>query len=312
MVELRQHSSRRQRTCRQWRHEGGDALVAEWVASETELLQRGPPPQGRREGHQPRVTDGGVAQMEALEPRQGASAQGGSERLGPCVAQMHITDRQRGYGWQSARAQPLNQPLHAHLERRQHRAQCRQRRQVSRREVLVDTLDRLRLAQFIAAPLPHLAGQPSCRLVLSPQLLQQRLRERPQLAVGAAEGHGDAWIERVAQLAEDDALLVTAQRRERHRGPRPGARRAARGRELGEEARGFTQSLKRSSHQLTERCGWLVDQNYCSQREITCSCTIDTVTTPHFTPHGVFRTSLRLSSANCQHEQPPAQPRLSN
>ena len=61
----------------------------------------------------------------------------------------------------------------------------------------------------------------SCgHLVISPQLLQQRLRQRPQLAAGAAEGHGDARIEHVAQLAEDDALLVTAQRRERHRGPR--------------------------------------------------------------------------------------------
>jgi hypothetical protein len=37
------------------------------------------------------------------------------------------------------------------------------------------------------------------------------LRQRPQLAAGAAEGHGDARVEHVAQLAEDDALLVTAQ-----------------------------------------------------------------------------------------------------
>eukprot|EP00964_Phaeocystis_antarctica_P123696 scaffold87386_cov63-Phaeocystis_antarctica.AAC.2 len=46
-----------------------------------ESLQRGQPPQGRREGHQPRVADlGGATQREALEPRQGAPAQGGGER----------------------------------------------------------------------------------------------------------------------------------------------------------------------------------------------------------------------------------------
>jgi hypothetical protein len=56
--------------------------------------------------------------------------------------------------------------------------------------------------------------------MISPQLLPLRLRHRPQLAAGAAEGHGDARIEHVAQLAEDDALLVTAQRHERHRGAR--------------------------------------------------------------------------------------------
>ena len=54
--------------------------------------------------------------------------------------------------------------------------------------------------------------------MIGPQLLTRRLRQRLQLAAGAAEGHGDARVEHVAQLAEDDALLVTAQRRERHRG----------------------------------------------------------------------------------------------
>jgi hypothetical protein len=74
-LELLQHSSRRrQRTCRRRRrHEGSEALVAERVLMEIETLQRGPPPQGRREGHQPRVADGGVAQPEVREPRQGAS-----------------------------------------------------------------------------------------------------------------------------------------------------------------------------------------------------------------------------------------------
>jgi hypothetical protein len=92
LLELRQHSSRRTCRRRRWCHEGGEALVAEWVAAETETLQRGPPPQGRREGHQPRVTDGGAAQPEDLEPRQGASAQGGSERRGACVAQVHAAE----------------------------------------------------------------------------------------------------------------------------------------------------------------------------------------------------------------------------
>eukprot|EP00964_Phaeocystis_antarctica_P157742 scaffold128061_cov72-Phaeocystis_antarctica.AAC.2 len=79
--ELRQYSRRQRRHTwrRRRRHEGGEALVAERVALEKENLQRGQPPQGRREGHQPHVADGGVAQTEVLEPRQGASAQGGGE-----------------------------------------------------------------------------------------------------------------------------------------------------------------------------------------------------------------------------------------
>eukprot|EP00964_Phaeocystis_antarctica_P104677 scaffold69793_cov55-Phaeocystis_antarctica.AAC.1 len=96
--------------CRRRRHEGGEALVAERVAAETEILQRGQPPQGRREGHQPRVADGGVVQREGLEPRQGASAQGGGQCRGACVAHMHIRTEE-GHGRQRARAQPLRQPL---------------------------------------------------------------------------------------------------------------------------------------------------------------------------------------------------------
>eukprot|EP00964_Phaeocystis_antarctica_P133115 scaffold97287_cov48-Phaeocystis_antarctica.AAC.3 len=48
--------------------------------------------------------------------------------------------------------------------------------------------------------------------MISPQLLQQRLR--------TAQEHGAARLELVAQLGEEDALLVTAQREERHRGAR--------------------------------------------------------------------------------------------
>ena len=66
-------------------------------------------------------------------------------------------------------------------------------------------------------PLPCLAAQRCGRLVVSLQLLARRLRQLPQLAAGAADGHGDARIEHVAQLDEDDALLVAAQRRQRHR-----------------------------------------------------------------------------------------------
>ena len=65
-LELRQHSSRRTCRRRRRRHEGGEALVAERVAMENETLQRGPPPQGRRQGPQPRVADGGVVQSELL------------------------------------------------------------------------------------------------------------------------------------------------------------------------------------------------------------------------------------------------------
>ena len=71
------------------------------------------------------------------------------------------------------------------------------------------------LAQLLAAPLPCLAAQRCGRLVVSLQLLARRLRQLPQLAAGAAEGHGDARVEHVAQLDEDDALLVAAQRRQR-------------------------------------------------------------------------------------------------
>eukprot|EP00964_Phaeocystis_antarctica_P118798 scaffold82532_cov75-Phaeocystis_antarctica.AAC.4 len=56
---LQSYSRRRKRTCRRRRrHEGGEALIAERAASEIEMHQRGPPPQGRREVHQPRVADG--------------------------------------------------------------------------------------------------------------------------------------------------------------------------------------------------------------------------------------------------------------
>eukprot|EP00964_Phaeocystis_antarctica_P160407 scaffold131973_cov72-Phaeocystis_antarctica.AAC.2 len=82
-----------------------------------------------------------------------------------------------------------------------------------------------RLAQRLAAPHACSAAQRCGLVVISLQLLQQRLRQRPQLAVGAAECHGNAWIELVAQLAEDDALLVTAQLRQRHRARRQGQHR---------------------------------------------------------------------------------------
>ena len=52
-------------------------------------------------------------------------------------------------------------------------------------------------------------------LVVCLQLLPWRLRQLPQLAARAAEGHGDARVEHVAQLDEDDELLVAAQRRQR-------------------------------------------------------------------------------------------------
>eukprot|EP00964_Phaeocystis_antarctica_P034223 scaffold19439_cov56-Phaeocystis_antarctica.AAC.5 len=106
-LELCQPSSRRRhRTCRRRRrrHEGGDALVAERVVAEIDILQRGPPPQGRREGHQPCVSDGGVAQLEYLEPWQGASAQGGGKRRGACVAHMHTVKSEGDHGRQRAHA----------------------------------------------------------------------------------------------------------------------------------------------------------------------------------------------------------------
>jgi hypothetical protein len=78
-------------------------------ATEIQPLQRWPPPQGRREGHQTRVADGGDAQAEVLEPRQGASLQGGRECRGACVAHAHVAEHEAGHGRQRAHAQPLHQ-----------------------------------------------------------------------------------------------------------------------------------------------------------------------------------------------------------
>ena len=95
-VPEREHTELRQHTCvpkrtrqRRRRHEGGDALVAERAVHEYELLQRRQPAHGRREGHQTRITDAAAVQVEELEPRQGASAQGSLERRGACVAHIH-------------------------------------------------------------------------------------------------------------------------------------------------------------------------------------------------------------------------------
>ena len=65
--------------------------------------------------------------------------------------------------------------------------------------------------------MPQLAAQRCGRLVASLQLLPRRLRQLPQLVADAGEGHGDARVERVAQLDEEDALLVAAKRGQRHR-----------------------------------------------------------------------------------------------
>ena len=92
------------------------------------------------------------------------------------------------------------------------RTQFAQQRQVAgERQVLSAPVDPCRLAQLPAAPHAQLEAQRPRGLVFSLQLLPKRLRRRPQLAAGAAEVHGDARIERVAELEEDDACLVTAQ-----------------------------------------------------------------------------------------------------
>eukprot|EP00964_Phaeocystis_antarctica_P004918 scaffold2667_cov72-Phaeocystis_antarctica.AAC.4 len=125
---------------------------------------------------------------------------------------MHTVDVHTHHVRQRARTQPLRQPLHAVnvpcqplerapideaplcefqlLERWQHRGQRAQ-------------LDLRGLAQLLAAPQPHLAAQRCGHLVISPQLLPQRLRQLPQLTTRAAEVHGQARFEHVAQLAED-------------------------------------------------------------------------------------------------------------
>ena len=61
--------------------------------------------------------------------------------------------------------------------------------------------------------MPQLAAQRCGRLVASLQLLQRRPRRRPQLVADAGQGDGEARVEHVAQLDEDDALLVAAQLR---------------------------------------------------------------------------------------------------
>ena len=52
-------------------------------------------------------------QNEELEPRQGASAQGGGKRRGASVAHMHAGTKSWVTSRQRARAEPLRQPLHA-------------------------------------------------------------------------------------------------------------------------------------------------------------------------------------------------------
>ena len=59
--------------------------------------------------------------------------------------------------------------------------------------------------------MPQLAAQRCGRLVVSLQLLQRYPRRRAQLVVDAAQGHGDARVEHVAQLHEDDSLHVAVQ-----------------------------------------------------------------------------------------------------
>ena len=46
---------------------GSKELVAERFVLEKEMPQRGPPPQGRHKGHQPRVADAGVGQIESTK-----------------------------------------------------------------------------------------------------------------------------------------------------------------------------------------------------------------------------------------------------
>jgi hypothetical protein len=95
LLDLLQPSHRRRRACsrRWWRQESGKALVAERVATEAvvailivpeaKLLQRGPLPQHRREGRQPRVADGGVGQSETPEPWHGASSRAAASAEAP-------------------------------------------------------------------------------------------------------------------------------------------------------------------------------------------------------------------------------------
>jgi len=197
------------------------------------MLQSGQPPQGRRERHQPRVADGGVGQPEALQPRHRASAQGVGERRGVDVGHVASADLQPGHGRQRACAQPFRQMMQAVLdealpalesedqvlERWQHRAQPAKPRQICDKELQEKALDLPDdlpcLAQLPAAQRSHKGAQCCGCLMVGPQLLAQRLRGRSQKGAYAAEIHGDARLERVAQLAEDDAHLVAAEQRER-------------------------------------------------------------------------------------------------
>ena len=51
--------------------------------------------------------------------------------------------------------------------------------------------------------------------MLTPQLLHILPRQRPHMAGDGGEGHGNARVEHVDQLVEDDALLVTFQVQQR-------------------------------------------------------------------------------------------------
>ena len=156
--------------------------------------------------------------------------QAGGEGRGACVTHLHTAEPELGHGRQRARAQPLRQLLHTvgagcwlvevqHLDRWQQRAQRAQQLQLLRGETLLPAAELLRLAQLLAAD-PQLAAQRCSRLVTSLQLRQQRLRRRPQLVADAAQGHGDARVEHVAQLDEEDGVLVAAELGQRHRDAR--------------------------------------------------------------------------------------------
>ena len=180
---------------------------------------RGPPAPRRR---------GRCCAERGLEPRQGASAQGGGERRGARVAHVRGVEIQQGHGRQRARAQLLRQPLHAVgagcwlaeaqlLERRQHRAQRAQQRQVVGGEALLCHMtifasrSSLQLRSPALRPSAAAASWSACSCWRGACVSSHSsLLALPKATATPGSSTLHSWLKMTQ-------LLVAAQRRQRHR-----------------------------------------------------------------------------------------------
>eukprot|EP00964_Phaeocystis_antarctica_P113379 scaffold77420_cov63-Phaeocystis_antarctica.AAC.4 len=171
-------------------HEGYGQLLAASRAPAVRTTRGSRPCQCRMHSVLRRDAGRDAIQIEDDERRQRAAVERGGKSGAACVGDLGVA----GIG--------ILQICQPSSRQRQRRWRWRRRRDSRLRELLE------RAVKVTAARL-------ECPLhVVGPQLLPKRLRQRPQPVAGAAEVHGAARIEHVAQLDEDVALLVLAQLRE--------------------------------------------------------------------------------------------------